>query len=131
MKAFSNIFLIKTYDHQNTGIPPFPKFVLHPFTFMKDEHLCLFSLTQGNLKRIFSLFRKKKKGKKVKIHSSLVLLCVIIEAAGSRVAPPSFFPRNYTQRLRTSGEALNCVCEHLCCISIDFLHPVARCVPRY
>ena len=27
--------------------------------------------------------------------------------------------------------ALNCVCEHLCVISIYFVHPLAKCVLRY
>ncbi|CAD7670387.1 unnamed protein product [Nyctereutes procyonoides] len=43
-----------------------------------------------------------------------------------RVALASSLPGNCTQH--QAAIALNCICEHLCFISMYFVHPLARCV---
>lgn len=40
-------------------------------------------------------------------------------------------PRNYNQHLSFKPWHLNCVCDHLCFISIYLVHPLARRVLRY
>lgn len=62
-----------------------------------------------------------------------ILCCPIppptFPAAG--VAPPSSFPWKDTTSQRSAIRALNGICERLCCISIYFVFPLARCILRY
>ena len=50
---------------------------------------------------------------------------------GCRAPLPSSFPGSWAQQLSLKPAALSCVCEHLCFISIYFVHLLARCVLRY
>lgn len=54
---------INSSPSKQTGVPGFQMFTLLNFTFMKDLHWYLFSLSERNLKRIFTFMKKRQKEK--------------------------------------------------------------------
>ena len=96
----------------------FWKIALCCFAFVKDLHYCLLLLTKTNPEKIFTFKKKGKKEKLASIHFVLQLV---------RAAPPSPSPGKHTQIKRPQ---LWTVCEHLCSLSTNSVHPLARCVLR-
>ena len=105
----------------NTGMPCCWKFALYHFTFMKDIHEHLFLLIKRNL-RGFLLLQEKWK---TKIGASI---CLVVNHYRGSAHPkweqhcqaPS--PGTTLSISAAVTIALNCVCEHLCSISIYFVH---------
>lgn len=95
------------------GIPCFLKVHLQHFTFMKDSHQHLFSLTK-EIQRGLSLLQKKKSKSKTNIKH---LFCSKLSSYRGNTHPKgrewhrqSSLSGNWTQHQVTI--ALNCVCEH-------------------
>ena len=96
---------------------------------MKDLHEYLFSLTERNLKRTFYF---NKKGKKWKWHSVFASQQAFIEAAHTQSCRNGttqlLLWKIYSASQHQAAIALNCVCEHLCFISVYFVYLLVRCV---
>ena len=106
--------------------PILGKLALCHFTFMKDPHQCLFSLTESNLKKTATFM---KKAKSEDCFRRLFLVAIIgtarIPGAGVALTAPSPEPHS-----ALVARAVSCVCEHLGFISIYFVRLSARCVLR-
>ena len=93
--------------------------------------LCLFSLTERNLKRIFT-FTKKKKKKKAKSKIGCDVCFAECGRYGGNMHPCresgalSSFPELHTASQHQAAVTLSSVCGHLCFISIHFVYPLAQ-----
>ena len=100
--------------------PIFWKFALCHLTFKKHLQYYQYLLTESNPKRIFAFIQKKVKSK----NSVQCLLC-------SKSGPTKLLPRElHSASQHPAAVSLNCACEHLCFISIYFVHPLVRWVLR-
>lgn len=88
----------------------------------------LFSLTEGKPKSIFT-FREKVKSRNSVQHLCCSELLQRRRAAEWQHQAPSPEPHSAPQPRAT--RASNCVCEHLCFVSIYFWYLLARCVLWY
>ena len=102
--------------------------------YFYERYWYLFLLTEIR-KRFLFLQKKKKKGQKAKIVFSVCFpasCCIGSEHSCRERGPTKLLPwEPHSASKHQIVRALNCVCEHLCFISICFVHPLARCVLRY
>ena len=110
-----------------TGIPWFSKVPFMPFSFY--ERPTLVSVFTNWKKCEDDCYFYEKKGKNE--NSVLPLFCS--EALKRQHAPwewewpPSSLPELQSSSHHQAIIALNCVCEDLCFIQINFVHPLERC----
>ena len=100
----------------------FQKFTSCHLAFTKDHHQ--FSATKRNPKKISFLWGKAKSE-----HSDQGSFGSR-SCRAPRMAPPTFFPEPHSASQRRATTALNCVCEHLCFVSIDSVHLLAKMGPN-
>lgn len=115
-----------------TGFAPFfQKFTLHHFTLMKNLHQYMFLLTKRNPKRIFT-FTKRWESKS---HIWLASQQPVTKGACAQEryqerercpAPSPGSTRSVTASSPRCAGPSHWVCEHLHCISVYILHPLAR-----
>ena len=121
-----------TAQEAYTGVPHFSKahpMPLRSYDFTKEGHWQLFLLTKRNLKRS-SPFTVKSENSLLRLFCSELSWRQLAPSA-ARGAPPSSSPGTTLSISASAAIALNWVREHLCFISIYFVHLLARCVLRY
>ena len=111
-----------------TGIPHFWKVRFMPLCFYDRPTLVSVFANQKKSEEFCFYKRKVKSKNSIQCWFCSELLQRQHAPWAVRVALPSPFPGNYTQHQAVI--TLNCVCEHLCFISIYFVIPLARCVLR-
>ena len=124
------VCVVLIYTHTHTGKPHFSKVHLTPLRFYKTPGLVPVSLTRRNSK----IYPFTKKGEKQKQHSTFVSAGAITEGE-STMSSKSGRAKLIPWKLHSAPQhhaaiALNCVCEHLCFISIYSVYPLARRVIR-
>lgn len=114
-----------------TGIPCFPKAHLTPFHFYEKCTLVLVFIKQKKSKEDFCFYKITQK---VKIAFSI---CFVVSYYSrwhvpwaARVALLNSFLEKTLSLSASSHHTSNCVSEHPCFISTNFVHPLASCVLR-
>jgi len=117
-----------------TGIPYFRKALVKPLHFYKRPTL-IPVFANWKIQKGFSLLLKKKIEKQ-KYHSVFVLqraICYQRQHTRKQQAWPRQPPSLQTtlSLSASSSHILNCVCEHLCSMSIYSVHLLASCILRH
>lgn len=113
--------------------PPHPQCCsnVHVMSLRFYERPLLVSICANRKESKFLLLRKKGNGK-IPLSFGFATSCYRCSVhPSSKSGPAKLLPCElHSAYQHQVSIALNCVCEHLCFISVYFVHPLARCIVR-
>jgi len=125
-------FIPWAFKSMNYRYPCFFESFHYSTSLLWKTSISTYSCLPREIQRGFSLLQKKVKSKKSSQSSFCIKPLQRQQTLSSEHGPTKLLP----QELQSASQhqamlVLNHVCEHLCFISIDFVHSLAECILKY